>query len=68
MPEVRAVCAAGGSEEQAAAVRKDIRAMARADDVRIRTARIDDSIVAVRVDAELWNENTATMRRKLKPR
>jgi len=33
--------------------------------IRIRTARMDTAAVLVRVDADLWNQNAATMRAKL---
>jgi hypothetical protein len=65
------------SEEQSArripddhvadAVRIRIRQLARADGVRIRTARMDDAVVVVRLDAKVWTEDAATMRRKLAP-
>jgi hypothetical protein len=49
-------------------LRAGIRRRARADGVRIRTARMDDTVVAVRMDAAIWDDDTATMRRKLAPR
>lgn len=53
--------------DEASAVRAELRALARADGVRIRTARLDDTVVVVRVDARIWHDDAATMRRKLTP-
>ena len=36
--------------------------------VRIRTARMGDTVVVARLDARLWKDDAATMRRKLTPR
>ncbi|QIG43349.1 hypothetical protein G5V58_11750 [Nocardioides anomalus] len=46
-------------------VRARVRALAAGSGVRIRTARIDDTVVVVRLDAAVWDDDTATMRRKL---
>jgi hypothetical protein len=53
--------------ELVAQVRAEIRRLARTADVRIRTARMDDAVVAVRLDAQVWNEDAVTMRQKLTP-
>ena len=44
-----------------------LRRRAREAGLRIRTARLDDTVVVVRTDARLWSEDAATMRRKLRP-
>ncbi|MGT2426168.1 hypothetical protein [Amnibacterium kyonggiense] len=49
----------------AAEVRRLVRRFAREDGVAVRTARMDDAVVAVRLDAAVWLEDAATMRRKL---
>jgi hypothetical protein len=54
-------------DADAAAVRAAVRALARTEGVRIRTARMDDAVVVVRLDAAVWAEDAATMRRKLAP-
>jgi hypothetical protein len=41
---------------------------ARDVDLRIRTARIDDTVAVVRTDALIWHDDRATMRAKLTPR
>jgi hypothetical protein len=51
----------------AAEVRRRVRRLAAADGVRVRTARIGDSVVVVRLDAAVWTQDAATMRRKLAP-
>lgn len=73
--EMLAECAAEGQSARvigpdaaAAEVRAAIRTSARASGVRIRTARMDDTVVAVRTDAEIWHTDAATMRRLLTPR
>ena len=55
------------SEDDATRVRLELRKLARRDGVHMRTARIGDTVVVVRLDAAVWNEDTATMRRKLSP-
>jgi hypothetical protein len=35
--------------------------------VRIRTARMDSTVVIARLDAAIWQDGAATMRRKLTP-
>lgn len=51
----------------AAEVRRLVRRLARADGIAVRTARIGDAVVAVRLDARVWREDVATMRSKLTP-
>lgn len=46
-------------------VRQQVRRLARDDGVRIRTARLGDRVVVVRLDARVWQQDAATMRRKL---
>lgn len=47
-------------------VRDELRRLARARDIHVRTAVLEDALVVVaRVDAALWNDDTPTMRRKL---
>ena len=55
-------------DADAAAIRSELRRLARAVRVRIRTARMDGTVVAARTDAQLWNDDAATMRAKLTPR
>ena len=52
-------------DRMAAAVRQRVRELARADGIRIRTARSGEAVVVVRLDAQVWHEDAATMRRKL---
>jgi hypothetical protein len=54
-------------DEQAAAVRAQLRRLGREQQVRIRTARMVDTVLLVRLDAQIWNDDAATMRRKLTP-
>jgi len=54
-------------DEQTAAVRAQLRRLGREQQVRIRTARMVDTVVLVRLDAQIWNDDAATMRRKLTP-
>lgn len=35
--------------------------------VRLRTARLDDSVLVARLDAQVWRDDRATMRAKLTP-
>lgn len=49
----------------AAEVRELVRRSAREDGIKVRTARMGDSVVIVRLDAQVWHEDAATMRRKL---
>lgn len=49
----------------ASEVRSRVRQLAREDGIRIRTARMGDSVVIVRLDAQVWNQDAATMRQKL---
>lgn len=55
------------SDADAEAVRAELRRLARAAGVSIRTARLADTVVVARTDARLWRDDTATMRRKLTP-
>lgn len=55
------------ADADAAALRQALRESARAGQIRIRTARMDTAVVVVRVDADLWNQDSATMRAKLTP-
>lgn len=52
--------------EAADDLRVELRAKAREQQMRIRTAQMDDVVVVARVDASLWNDDTA-MRAKLAP-
>ena len=54
-------------DTEAQDLRAALRRAARLRQLRIRTARIDDTVVLVRVDADLWTDDTATMRAKLTP-
>lgn len=55
------------SNDDAAAVRAIVRRLARQRGVRIRTARIDETVAVVRTDAAIWTDDAATMRAKLAP-
>lgn len=46
----------------------ELRRLARAEDLRFRTARLADTVVAVRLDAAVWREDAAQMRDKQTPR
>ena len=46
-------------------VRARIRSLARDDRMPVRTAMIDDVLVVARLDAQLWSDDTPTMRAKL---
>ena len=54
-------------EREADAVRDELRRIGREVDVRLRTARMDDLVVVARLDAAVWDDDTATMRAKLTP-
>lgn len=54
-------------DERAAAVREQLRRLGRERHTRIRTARLNETVVLVRVDAQIWKDDAATMRRKLTP-
>ena len=54
-------------DTEAKTLRATLRHAARLRQLRIRTARINDTVVLVRVDSELWTDDTATMRAKLTP-
>lgn len=68
-----AECAARGqsarrvADPEADGLRAELRVLARAQRMRIRTARIDDVVVVARLDAQLWSDDAATMRTKLRP-
>ena len=49
-------------------IRHELRQLARTQQVRIRTALMNDVVVVARTDAALWSDDTATMRSKLTPR
>jgi hypothetical protein len=55
------------SDLDAETIRRGIRRHARAAGARVRTARMDGTVVAVRLDAAVWGESAAVMRRKLSP-
>lgn len=55
------------SDADAEALREGLRGLTRAEQIGIRTARMDTAVVVVRVDADLWNQDAATMRSKLTP-
>lgn len=55
------------SDADAATLRGELRRSARAAALRIRTARLGDTVVVARTDAQLWRDDAATMRRKLTP-
>lgn len=46
-------------------VRARVRSLARDAGMPVRTAMIDDVLAVARVDAELWSDDTPTMRAKL---
>jgi hypothetical protein len=50
------------------AIRGELRRLARAQGVRIRTAWFDQTVAVVRLDAQVWSDDAATMRSKLTPR
>jgi riboflavin biosynthesis pyrimidine reductase len=54
-------------DESAESIRQLLRATAKDAGVGIRTARTDDTVVVVRVDADVWDDDAATMREKLTP-
>lgn len=56
------------ADADAAVLRQVLRQSARAEQVQIRTARLGTAVVLVRVDADLWIEDAATMRAKLTPK
>ncbi len=53
--------------EAADDLRVELRAKAREQQMRIRTAQMEDVVVVARVDASLWDDDPATMRAKLAP-
>jgi hypothetical protein len=55
------------SDDDAATVRADLRSLAKDAGVRIRTARMESTVVIARLDAAIWQDDAATMRRKLPP-
>jgi hypothetical protein len=52
---------------EAEGLRAALRRLGRARDVRLRTARMDETVVVARLDAQLWQDDRATMRAKLTP-
>lgn len=54
-------------DAEAEQVRAELRRLARQDGLRVRTARMGDTVVVARTDAALWDDDAATMRRKLSP-
>ncbi len=48
-------------------LRVELRATARQQQMRVRTAQTDDVVVVARLDACLWEDDAATMRAKLAP-
>jgi hypothetical protein len=54
-------------DAEADAVRRALRELGAAEGVRLRTARLDDTVVVARLDAAIWTDDTATMRAKLTP-
>ena len=70
--EMMAECLASGQStrrvatEQIEQLRASLRRAGRDAGLKVRTATIDGSLVAVaRLDAALWNDDTATMKKKL---
>ncbi|RKS77956.1 hypothetical protein CLV35_1661 [Motilibacter peucedani] len=55
------------TDDEASRLRAELRRLARAAGVRVRTARAGDSVVVVRLDAAVWDEDATSMRRKLTP-
>lgn len=56
------------ADDDVPALRAEIRRLARAQNIRIRSGIIDESIVAVAtIESPLWREPTAIMRQKLTP-
>lgn len=53
--------------DDVAAVRAEVRRLAREAGVHIRTGLLDDVLVVARADAALWHDSTAVMREKLTP-
>lgn len=54
-------------DSDAEQLRARLRRLGRDRAVRVRTARLDQTVVVARVDAELWGDDRATMRAKLAP-
>jgi hypothetical protein len=70
--EMMAECLASGQSSRRVAteliepLRVDLRQAARDAGVKVRTATLDGSLVAIaRVDAAIWNDDAATMKKKL---
>lgn len=55
------------SDDVAARIRDELRQLAARDRIKIRTARLADTVVVVRLDARVWRQDAATMRAKLSP-
>lgn len=56
-----------GEDDDPELIRREVRRLARARGMRIRTGLVDGTLVVIRADAALWNESTAVMREKLRP-
>ena len=72
--EMLAACIAEGQsarrvpdDGEAERVRARLREAAGVRGLRIRTARMADAVVVARLDAAVWRDDAATMRRKLDP-
>lgn len=55
------------SDATAFDIRKILRTLAHGGHMRVRTARIDDTVVIAAVDAPIWDDDAETMQRKLTP-
>ena len=54
-------------DQEAARLRASLRDLGRTRGVLLRTARVDQTVVVARLDAQLWQDDQATMRAKLTP-
>ena len=54
-------------EDDEAAIRREVRVLARARGIKIRTGVVEDAVVVILADAELWGQSAAVMREKLQP-
>lgn len=52
---------------QADRIREALRRLGRANGVRLRTARMTNTVAVARLDAQVWQDDQATMRAKLTP-
>jgi hypothetical protein len=55
-------------DAEAQRLRTLLRDLGRARGVRLRTARIDQTVAVARLDAAVWQDDQATMRAKLTPK